>query len=180
MSTSDSSTSTPAAIFPLVTQARDYVRRAIGVELDGSETSLAFVDHYIQTSVRAAPLRGEVLDLVARAIGAYFGEVAVARLGGSWESGESADPAEFQVRLGAGGLRFFPVGMAAAALCQGEAEGYDATIRADDRWMEQLETALAALAPVEESYFYSLTGRLETLEHALDILGELERQSQSG
>jgi hypothetical protein len=30
--------------------------------------------------------------------------------------------------------------------------------------------------PVEEAYYYSLTGRLETLAHAVEVLTELKRR----
>ena len=44
--------------------------------------------------------------------------------------------------------------------------------------MGPLLEALEATPPVDEAYYYSLTGRLETLAHALDILVEIERRKR--
>jgi hypothetical protein len=69
--------------------------------------------------------------------------------------------------------------MAAAALVGDEVDGYDSSFATRDELMGPLSEALAAAPPVDEHYFYSLTGRLETLAEALDILAELARQRQS-
>jgi hypothetical protein len=73
-------------------------------------------------------------------------------------------------------LDFSPVGMAAEALRRDEVGGYDASLATRPEWMGPLADALAAVPPIEEEYYYSLTGRLETIAHAVDILVELERQ----
>lgn len=164
-----------AQIETFVAAARDYVKRATGAELDGSDTSLAFVDHYLQSG---GPLTDEVLALVARAIGVYFGQVVLAHLGGRWiKTGD--DPAAWRIEIARAGLHFSPVGMAAEAVRAGEVEGYDGSLQPDPRFADAFEEAVSRLQPVEESYYYSLTGRLETLEHAADILLELERQSKN-
>src|SRR5262245_3623413 len=97
-----------------VEAARSYVVRAIGVDLDGSEESLAFVDHYLEKA-RETKMDDEVLALVAPAFGAYLGQVAIGKFGGRWVL-ESEDPSEWRVELQPAPLRFFPVGMAAEAL----------------------------------------------------------------
>ena len=38
--------------------------------------------------------------------------------------------------------------------------------------------ALESSPPVDEKYYYSLTGRFETLTHALDVLAEIERRKR--
>jgi hypothetical protein len=167
----------PERVQPFLDAARRYVERALGVTLDGSEESLAYVDHYIATTARAEAIKPEVLALVAPALGAYLGEVAIAKLGGRWTI-EGEDPAEWRVDLEAAPLRFFPVGMAAEALRSGEVEGYDAAFATRDELMGPLQQALESSPPVDEAYYYSLTGRLETLEQAADILAELERRKR--
>jgi hypothetical protein len=159
-----------------VTAARAYVERALGVTLDGSETSLAFVDHYI-TGARASGLNDEVLALVAPALGAYLGEVAIGKLGGRWVL-EAEDPAEWRVEIDPVELRFHPVGMAAEALRGDEVEGYDASFSTRPSLMGPLLEQLSRVPPVEHEYYYSLTGRLETLEHAAEILSELVHLQQ--
>ena len=158
-----------------VAAARAYVERALGVTLDGSETSLAFVDHYI-AETRKSALKDEVLALVAPALGAYLGEVAIAKLGGSWVL-DAEDPAEWRIEIAPVELRFFPVGMAAEALRGDEVEGYDASFSTRPSLMGQLLEQLSRVQPVEHEYYYSLTGRLETLEHAVDVLTELKRRA---
>ncbi|HZS36638.1 MAG TPA: hypothetical protein VFF06_07430, partial [Polyangia bacterium] len=71
-----------------------------------------------------------------------------------------------------------PAGMAAEALRRADVDGYDAGFATRPELAERLEEALSALPPVDEAYYYSLTGRLETLEHAVDVLVELERQKR--
>lgn len=166
---------TPENIETFVTAARQYVKRSVGVDLDGSETSLAFVDHYLTATRGQEPVKDDVLALLAPALGAYLGEVAIARFGGRWVC-ETPEPATWRVELEPVDLRFYPVGMAAEALRLEEVDGYDAVFATRPGLMDALEEALAAAPPVPEDYYYSLTGRLETLEHAVEILVELERQ----
>jgi hypothetical protein len=166
---------TPPAVQTFVDAARRYVARAVGTELDGSEESLAYVDHYIAHSARKEALKPEVLALIAPALGAYLGEVAIGRFGGRWVLEEEEDPASWRVDLEPAPLHFFPVGMAAEALRGDEVDGYDASFASRDDLMGPLLQALEAAPPVDEDYYYSLTGRLETLAYALDVLVEIER-----
>jgi len=168
---------TPVPVQTFYDAARKYVERALGVDLDGSEESLAYVDHYIEKTAHKEALKPEVLSLVAPALGAYLGQVAITRFGGHWVL-EGADPAAWRVELDPAPLRFYPVGMAAEALRGDEVEGYDASFATRDDLMGPLEQALESVPPVDEAYYYSLTGRLETLAHALDILVELERRTR--
>ena len=167
---------TPPSVQPFYDAARKYVERALGVQLDDSEESLAYVDHYITQTARAETLKPEVLALVAPALGAYLGQVAIARFGGKWVT--DGDPAEWRVELEPAPLTFHPVGMAAEALRGEEVEGYDASFSTREDLMGPLLEALEAAPPVDEAYYYSLTGRLETLAHALDILTEIERRKR--
>jgi hypothetical protein len=171
--------SIPEAVQTFVTAAGQYVQRALGVGLDGSEESLAYVDHYIEKTAKTEALKPEVLALVAPALGAYLGQVAIARLGGRWKPETMAgEPADWQIELAAAPLTFYPVGMAAEALRGGEVDGYDASFATREELMGPLLEALEAAPPVDEGYYYSLTGRLETLIHAADILVELERRKR--
>jgi hypothetical protein len=158
-----------------VEAARSFVQRTLGVELDRSEESLAFVDHYAK-SARDSQLKDELLALVAPALGAYLGEVAIAKFGGAWVL-EGEDPSEWRVELTPVPLRFWPVGMAAEALRGDEVEGYDASFTvfgpSASALTAELREQLARVPPVETDYFYSLTGRLETLTHAVDVLTTL-------
>jgi hypothetical protein len=171
------SATTPAPVATFVAAARDYVQRTLGLDLDGSEESLAYVDHYLERTRAGGPIADEVLALVAPAMGAYLGEVAIAKLGGRWVI-DGDDPARWRVELAPVELRFHPVGMAAEALRQDDVPGYDASFATSKSLTPALEDALSRVPPVEESYYYSLTGRLETIEHAVDILTDLARQKR--
>ena len=183
---------TPTYIESFVEAARTYVKRALadeegfdsGLGLDGSETSLAFVDHYIrktnlaQVAATSKEKATALMALVAPALGAYFGEIAIAKFGGQWQCppDREHEPADWRIVLETGGLEFSPVGMAAAALAGGDADGYDGSFTVRPDLMERLETALSESPPVDEDYYYSLTGRLETLSQVVELLGEIERQ----
>ena len=54
----------------------------------------------------------------------------------------------------------------------------DASFAARDDLMGPLLEAFESSPPVDEKYYYSLTGRFETLTHALDILAEIERRKR--
>lgn len=206
----------PAEVQELVRAAVDYVQRAIGCRpelLDLSEESLAFVDHYISQvrdgdsetapAERGTSLRPEVRALVASALGAYLGEVLIARFGGGWvtlpgarkgaraterpdevgsESELGSDPREWRLELTSVPIVCDPIGMAAAALrpideLAHEAQGDDAVgFAVPKAYAAALREALARVPPVELEYFYSLTGRFETLSYAADILADLKRQ----
>src|SRR6476661_10865226 len=105
----------PPAVQPFYDAARNYLKRALAVELDDSEESLAYVDHYIDQTARAEALKPEVLALIAPALGAYLGQVAIKRFGGKWVA-EGDDPAGWRIELAPAPLTFHPVGMAAEAL----------------------------------------------------------------
>lgn len=166
---------------PFLRSARDYLRRAMGAELDGSETSLAFVDHYLlsQRPPADAPIASPVLNLLASALGVYFGEVCRAHLpgGGQWQM-IGDDPRTYRLQLEASGVAFSPVAMVVTALFGDEVEGWDATVRPPDKWRTMLERVLAESAPVDQDYYYSLTGRFESLGRIGDLIADFERLTQ--
>ena len=166
---------TPARVAELALAAHDYVRQSLSVELDGSTESLAYLDHYIS---RIGGVSDAVLALSAAAVGAYFGEVAIGRFGGSWRA-DTDDPGGWTVTLEAAPLRFRPVAMAAEAIRSAELEDWDASLKVPSAWESAVAEALEASGPVEQDYYYSLTGRLETIEHAVDVLTELRRRDEA-
>lgn len=92
---------------------RGHVRRALGAPLDDSETSLAFVDHYLRT-VRSET-RAPILSLIAAEAGAYYGELVCATIGGTW-IGDGRDPRRLRVMMRDQFLHFAPVDQALEAL----------------------------------------------------------------
>ena len=76
-------------VVELALAARDYVRRAVAMELDGSVESLAFLDHYLS---KVGDVDDEVLHLIAAAVGAYFGELVLSEVGATWHAQSSDRP----------------------------------------------------------------------------------------
>lgn len=172
----------PERVAELRRAAHDYVQRVVGVSIDTSEESLAFVDHYLEQVRRQGPVGDDALRLLACALGVHLGEVAIGKFGGCWQREEPVaddDPATdalgFRVALSQVPLVFAPVGMAAAAIRQGEVEGFDDSVNVPGEFTEALSAALSRVTMTEEEY-YSLTGRLEGLAYAVDVLAELLHQ----
>jgi hypothetical protein len=182
--------------------AVDYVERATGLTLDGSEESLAIVDHYLNR-VRpggVAAVKPDVLRLIAGALGVYLGELFTSRFGGHWRLVTLSDDdaqrelgalAGWRVELEAAPLLVDPIGMAASALLFDEADAEedvegdaDATpgftlLESARQLFTPLHTALARLSPVTSEYYYSLTGRFETLSYVVDLVTDLRHQEDA-
>ena len=181
----------PARLTELGHAACDYVQRATGLDLDHSEESLAFVDHYLRQVRSGDPLKPEVQILVAAAIGVYLGETLLGRFGGRWlaipadpttmaEEGTPVldsidDPTGWRVELEAAPLICDPLLWARQALrADDETEAEDGGgLSVPPSLWETLQTIMARLPPVTEEYYYSLTGRFETVSYIVEILASL-------
>ena len=198
LSTSSDAAPVPAEqVAALKKAAADYVARATGMTLDGSEESLAIVDHYIE-KVQAggdAGRKPEVLRLAAAALGVYLGELIISRFGGRWRivvedaeeaSNELGALGAWRVELTAAPLLVDPIGMAAEALLIPENEDEELSdgvpgftlLPAAEKQREALHLALSRLSPVEAEYYYSLTGRFETLTYVVDLLIDLQKPNR--
>jgi hypothetical protein len=146
-----------------------YVRRALGVALEYDSDTLPLLDHYLRTVPQDQPA---TLKLVLATAGAYFGEVARRRLGGRWERGEGEPGAQEETwRLVLPtGLNFSPVGFVASAIAKAELEDHDTEIDAPPRMRPYVQQALARMGEVTEEEYYSLCGRLDTIEHLHEVL----------
>jgi hypothetical protein len=163
----------PEAVRELSERCVEAARRAGGLVLDYSEVSLAMLDHYVAGVPADKP---EVADLVAPMVGAYFGEVARRRLGGRWLT-PGLDAASWRIEVETCPIRFSPVAMAFEAIAQGEVEGQDAHVAVGE-YEGLVADRLAEAPPLPEDEFYSLTGRLETLEQIADFVHEIIRQER--
>lgn len=179
----DPSTASQERLDPFLRSARDYVRRAMGAELDDTPTSLAFVDHYLamQRPTDDQPLNPAVVGLLASALGVYFGELCRKHLpgGGEWQM-VGDDARTYRLTLTASGVSFLPAALAVAALYNDEVDGWDATVRPPEKWKNMLERVLTESAPIEHDYFFSLTGRFESLERLTELVADFERMTQPG
>lgn len=159
---------------------RKQVQRALGVDLDGSVVSLAFVDHYL--GLAREETRAPILALLSAGAGAYFGELVRREFGGTWV-GRADEPRGLQLLLGAEFLFFSPIAVAQAAVLGREPddEDLDCALHLDVRpnpgtdptddaaWISQ---RLESAAPVPVDQFFTLTTRFETIAFIVELLAE--------
>lgn len=153
----------------------EYVERAVGVRLGFDSDTLPLLDHYL----RHVPAeQAATTQLVIATAAAYFGLVVEQHLGGRWET-PTDDMASWRVVLPTG-LSFSPTGMVGAAIVRRDADDLDTVLDAPQRMRPYVEQALARMGPVTEHEFYSLCGRLDTLEHIHEVLVAVAAQLSGG
>lgn len=154
----------PPRVREYADQAVAYVQRALGIKLEYDSNTLPVLDHYLRSVPDDQPA---ALQLVISTSGAYFGEVVRQRLGGRWELG--SQESEWRVVLPTG-INFSPVGFVAAAIARADLDDLDSEIAAPPRMLPYLQQALARMGEVSVDDYYSLCGRLDTLEHVHEVL----------
>lgn len=155
----------PPRVAELARAAVEYVKRAIGLELTYDSDTLPLLDHYLRTVPNEQPA---TVELVATTSGAYFGEVVRRTLGGRWDT-SADDITDWRIVLPTG-LNFSPAGFAAAAIVRADLDDLDTTMDAPPRMRPFVEQTLARMSDVTEDDYYSLCGRLDTLEHVHEVL----------
>ncbi len=166
----------PAQVREYAEQAVAYVQRAVGVALEYDSNTLPLLDHYLRApEIATGPV--EATQLVVATAGAYFGEVVRLTLGGRWELPAVATD-DKHARTGAEGWRmvlptgisFSPTGFVAAAIARADLADLDTEMTAPPRILPHLESALARMGELTVEDYYSLCGRLDTLEHVHEVL----------
>jgi hypothetical protein len=191
----DPSADSPALVRDLHASFAGHIKRALDFSVDDSETSLAWVDHYLHT------LRGEtrrpILEIVAAEAGAYFGEVIRKEIGARWVS-DGSDPRRLRLLLEPQFLHFSPIDQAYEVLLGEEIVESDprlpdgAPLDPDFHPNDSLPSEPAPRAPesaplpdrqwlaealknrpqVTSQEYFSLTGRFETLRLLLELLAQ--------
>jgi hypothetical protein len=170
----------PARVLEYADQAVTYVRRALNMPLEYDSNTLPLLDHYLRNVPEDQPAATALIVVTA---GAYFGEVVRRRLGGRWElptpeekatnGNGHPDPgiegADWRVVLPTG-ISFSPPGFVAAAIAQADLDDFDSEIDAPPRMRPHVQQALARMGEVSLDDYYSLCGRLDTLEHIHEVL----------
>ncbi len=160
----------PEPIQELVLSCLQYVRAAVGVPLDFTPETLPLLDHYARKVQATVSERPEVVPLVARSLGAYFGEVVRAGLGGFWLL-PSTNVHDYQVCLRSAFVSLNPVGVAYDALFLGENhDGPSSRFRLSPEERPMVEQRLSTLPEVPEDEFYSFSTRYEALQIAAEAL----------
>lgn len=158
----------PPRVREYAEQVVTYVRNALGVTLEYDSDTLPVLDHYLRTVDEAAGgAQPATIQLVVATSGAYFGEVVRRRLGGRWELGP--EDIEWRMVLPTG-LNFAPAGFVAAAIAQADLDDIDSELDAPPRMRPYVQQALARMGEVSLDDYYSLCGRLDTLEHVHEVL----------
>jgi hypothetical protein len=155
----------PPQIADFAGRAVEYVKRSVGLELTYDSDTLPLLDHYLRSVPTDKP---EAIELVALTAGAYFGEVIRRVIGGRWDL-TSDTPLEWRMNLPSG-LNFAPAGFVIAAIARDEPEDVDAEIDAPPRMRPFVAQALERMGEVTVDEYYSLCGRLDTLEHLHEVL----------
>ena len=124
------------------------------------------LDHYLRSVPADQP---PTVKLVVATSGAYFGEVVRRRLGGRWEAIGEQDETEWRVVLPTG-LNFSPIGFVLSAIAQADSVDVDSELDAPARMLPYVQQALARMGEVSVDDYYSLCGRLDTLEHVHEVL----------
>jgi hypothetical protein len=170
----------PARVREFADQAVAYVRSALGVALEYDSDTLPLLDHYLRTVPGDQPA---TTALVVATSGAYFGEVVRRRLGGRWEvepvdksNGNGHDDNESVIEGATWrivlptGLSFSPMGFVASAIAMADLDDLDSEIDAPPRMRPYVQQALSRMGEVSVEEYYSLCGRLDTLEHVHEVL----------
>src|SRR5262245_287539 len=154
----------PARVREYAGQVVDYVRRALGVSLEYDSDTLPLLDHYLRTVPEDEQA---TLQLGVATASGFFGHVVRRRLGGRWEAtGEEED---WRVVLPTG-LNFSPAGFVASAIARADLADMDSELDAPPRMRPYVQQTLARMGEVSVEDYYSLCGRLDTLEHVHEVL----------
>jgi hypothetical protein len=154
----------PARVREYADQVVSYVRNALGVTLEYDSNTLPLLDHYLRNVPENQP---QTVQLVIATAGAYFGEVVRRRLGGRWEL--ATEDIEWRMVLPTG-LNFAPAGFVAAAIARADLDDLDSEFDAPPRMRPYVQQALERMGEVSIEDYYSLCGRLDTLEHVHEVL----------
>ena len=154
----------PPQVQAYADRAVEYVRRAVGVALEFDSDTLPLLDHYLRN---VPPDQAEAIALIATTAGAYFGEVVRRHIGGRWDVSD-ADAKKWRVFLPAG-LNFAPASLVTAAIEKKEFDD-EVALEAPERMKPYVEQALSRMGNATVDEYYSLCGRLDTIEHLHEVL----------
>lgn len=162
----------PPPILELAESARTFVLSAIGVELDYEPETLPILDAYVKGARANLQARPEALPVVARAVGAYFGEVLRRRIDGFWRHRE--DPDDEWALCGRRVLvSVSPLGVALDCLTgSDEHEGPSAGLNLAPEDEALGRARIEMMPPVPEDEYHLFSTRLEVFEAVVETLRE--------
>jgi hypothetical protein len=170
----------PEQIAELVRACLEYVRRALGTELDFTPETLPLLDHYLGDVRDELEARPELAELSAHAAGAYFGEVLRRQMRGFWRV-PSSSLHDYQLCSSIAFVSINPFGVAYDALYGGtEHGGPRSNLRLAPEDLGYVTARLSTVPEVPEDQFYLLTTRIEVIEITMEaLLAKLEQEGYS-
>lgn len=160
----------PESIIELSLAAARFVHGAVGIEVDQTSDTLSLVDHYLAQARGTLDERPELLPLITRSVGAYFGEVIRPLLHGFWIV-PSDDVHGWLVCSHDVFLALNPVGAAYDALYgHRDHDGPSSELRLDRDDAALVDQRLSLLPEVREEDFHLLTTRFDVVEIAVAAL----------
>lgn len=156
----------PDTVRELAVVCVDYVERALGITLDFSDETLPILDHYASVVRAEITGRPEVGSVLARAVGAYFGEVLRRKFGGFWRL-PSDNVVDWLWCARTIFVAVNPVGCAYDALYGSDTHaGPSSRLRVLPEDRGAVDARLAAMPPVPEDEYFRFTTRIEAIEVA--------------
>lgn len=145
-----------------------FVQGTLGILLDFTPDTLPILDHYL-LEARKTP-RAEILQLIAPAAGAYFGEVVKASLGPCRWYLEGDGPESVRLEFERCFLGFNPIGAALEAVLGEEAPGYGAHLQVLPSEAALVRESLERTGDVRREDYYRLAVRFEVIEQIATLL----------
>ena len=157
----------PRHVSELALGCIDYVRRSLDAPLDWTPETLPFLDAWLEKA--RGESREQIVQLIAPAVGAYFGEVIRHSFRARWHA-PTGTYAAWRIELEECFLYFNPIGMVVEALQLEDSEGLGASISLAEDLLGELHEHLERTAPVRVEDYYRLTTRFEVIDQVVHFL----------
>lgn len=168
----------PPEIADLAASCVRFVTEALALTLDYTPETLPVLDHYVRERVTddSPP---EIVELIARTAGAYFGELVRRCLPGArWHAPDGAY-SDFRIEFDPFFLCFNPIGVAQEVIVMDDVSGWGAHFQVLDDARIAVAQALGTVEDVAPDDYYTFSMRLEVLQQIADVLGGLEATQSS-
>lgn len=165
----------PPNVAELCAAGMRFVASKYKVALDGTPDTLSLVDQYVRDARDAVRERPESVDLVAPALGAYFGEVVRQAFGAEWFADGSYE--SYRLYFSNVYLSFNPIGTMREALLLEEQAGWHAHFVLDPGERDIIEERLAAMPEVDEEEYFLPTTRFDVITVVVQTLRALAERS---
>jgi Family of unknown function (DUF6278) len=162
----------PTEVADLAESCVRFVKESLHLELDYAPETLPLLDHYVRE--RVADSQPEVIELIAHAAGAYFGEVVRRCVPGARWHAPASDYADFRLEFDPFFLCFNPIGIAHEVIAVADVAGWGAHFQVLDDARAAVAESLASVEDVPPEDYYTFSMRLEVLQQIADVLGGLE------